>query len=130
MSKTAASLATVFSLSLVACLTAACEKHVEAPLDPGVCFAVVETPQHTLKYNKLATNIKNLEYCSAELERMRLGFLRLGGSTDDVTGAYQGHFIFLPPGPAIYTSETYDGPRYVAMVRYGDKLVLPGAVPQ
>jgi hypothetical protein len=130
MSKTAACLSTVVILGLTAGLTTACEKRLEAPLDPGICYAVVETPQHTLKYNKVATNIKSLEFCAAALERMRLGFLRLGGSTQDVNGAFQGHFIFLPSGPAIFTSETYDGPRYVAMVRYGDKIVLPGAVPQ
>src|ERR1700760_4516651 len=106
MRTTIGRLVIVLALSAAAGLVTACEKHIEAPLDPGICYAVVETPQHTLKYNKLASPIKSLEFCAAELEKMRINFMRMGGSTNDVTGAFQGHFIFLPPGPAIYTSET------------------------
>jgi hypothetical protein len=130
MSKTAACLLAAFAVT-GAGLLAACEaKTADAPLDPGICYQVVETPQHTLKFNKVADKVQSLEYCAAALERMRRMYLGLGGSTNDMKGAFQGHFLFLPQGPAIYTAERYDGPRYVAMVRYGDKLVLPGAVPQ
>lgn len=129
MSKTAACLA--ITASLMAGLVAGCrEQTAEAPLDPGVCFIVQQTPDKKLKFNKIAENVKNLEYCAAALEKNRLSFLALGGNNSEVDGAYGGHFLFLPRGPAIYTAETFTGPRYVAMVRYGDKLVLPGAVPQ
>ena len=129
MSKTAACLLVVTFIA--AGLVAGCrEQSVDAPLDPGVCFIVRSMPDHTLKFTKIAEHVKNLEYCAAALEKNRLTFLGLGGGNTEVDGAYGGHFIFLPSGPAIYTAETFTGPRYVAMVRYGDKLVLPSAVPQ
>jgi len=129
MSKTAACL--LVATILAAGLLAGCrEQSVDAPLDPGVCFIVQQAPDHKLKFNKIAENVKNLEYCAAALEKNRLAFLRLGGGNTELDGAYGGHFIFLPSGPAIYTAETFTGPRYVALVRYGNKLVLPSAVPQ
>jgi hypothetical protein len=129
MSKTAACLLIVTSIA--GGLLAGCrEQAVEVPLDPGVCFIIQQTPDHKLKFNKIGENVKNLEYCAAALEKSRLAFLGLGGGNTEVDGAYGGHFLFLPSGPAIYTAETFTGPRYVALVRYGNKLVLPGAVPQ
>jgi hypothetical protein len=128
MSKTAAYL---IGITLVAgALTGCREAEVDAPMDPGVCFIIQQTPDHKMKFNKLAENVQNLEYCAAALEKSRRAFLSVGGGNTEVDGAYGGHFIFLPQGQAIYTAETFTGPRYVALVRYGNKLVLPGAVPQ
>jgi hypothetical protein len=128
MSKAAAFLIgiTAVTAALVGCR----EASVDAPLDPGVCFIIQQTPDHKLKFNKLAEKVVNLEYCAAALEKSRRAFLSVGSNNTEVDGAYGGHFIFLPPGQAIYTAETFTGPRYVALVRYGNKLVLPGAVPQ
>jgi hypothetical protein len=122
------------SLALVAVASTAlistgCAKRIEAPMEKGVCFAVAEQADHTYKFNSVKTNVQSLEYCAVELERMRLNFLRMGGNVQELTGAYQGRFIFLAK-EGISTSEHLDGPRFMALVRYNGKLVVPGAVPQ
>ena len=127
MSKTALTLAA--AVPALSPLVTGCAKNREAPLDVGVCYAVVEQPDKKLKFNKVSDGVKSLEFCAAALEKVRLQFLRLGGSNRETTGAYQGHFLFLQQD-GIYSSETYDGPRFITLVRYNDKLVMPGAVPQ
>ncbi len=62
----------------VSALLAACSQRTEPPGDPGVCYHVVPQKGGKLKYNKLV-NAPNLETCAANLEAMRLKFLRLGG---------------------------------------------------
>jgi hypothetical protein len=81
-----------------------------------------------LKYFKLV-NAANLETCAANLEAMRLKFLRMGGSQQDIYGAYQANFLFLQQ-EGVLTSTSLEGPRYVALVRTGDgRLAIPGAMP-
>ena len=53
----------------------------------------------------------------------------VGLDTGDVTGSYNGYFVFLTKY-GIYSAQKYDGVRYLMMVRYNGKLVVPGAVPQ
>ncbi len=107
----------------------ACSSKTTPPGDPGVCFHVVFQKDGTLKYNKLV-NAPNLETCAANLEAMRVKFLRLGGSQREIVGAYQSNFIFLE-SIGIRTSTSLEGPRYVALVRTGDgRLAVPGAMPQ
>jgi hypothetical protein len=108
---------------------AACAKRTEPPGDVGVCYHVVVQKDGALKYNKLV-NTPNLETCAANLEAMRIKFLTMGGSAQEILGAYQANFIFLQR-EGVFTSTTLEGPRYLALVRTGDgRLAIPGAMPQ
>jgi hypothetical protein len=109
-------------------LLSACSERTEPPGDVGVCYHVVPQKGGKLKYNKLV-NAPNLETCAANLEAMRLKFLRMGGTQQDVYGAYQANFLFLQQ-EGVLTSTSLEGPRYVALVRTGDgRLAIPGAMP-
>ena len=120
--------ALVLTLALAAGL-GGCSKRIKPPGDPGVCFHVTFKPGGELVYHKLV-NAPNLEVCAANLEAMRLKFLGLGGSTQEILGAYQANFIFVQR-PGVFSSTSLDGPRYLALVRTGDgRLAIPGAMPQ
>ena len=108
---------------------AACKGAVEAPYEPGVCFAVeVGAPGEAPVFNKLADNQPQIEHCAARLEEMRLRFLRQGGSRQDVTGAYQGQFIFIDR-EGVWIGKSLDGSRFILMARTGDgRLAVPGAI--
>ncbi len=106
----------------------ACEQRTEPPGDALICYHVVPQKGGKLKYFKLV-NSPNLETCAANLEAMRLKFLRMGGNQQDIYGAYQANFLFLVP-EGVQTSTSLEGPRYTALVRTGDgRLAVPGAMP-
>lgn len=108
---------------------AACAKKTEPPGDAGVCFHVVPQQDGSLKYNRLV-DAPDLEHCAANLEAMRVKFLRMGGTNQEIYGAYQANFLFLQK-EGVLTSTSLEGPRYVALVRTGDgRLAIPGAMPQ
>lgn len=108
---------------------AACEKAIEAPYDPGVCYAVeVGAEGEAPRFNKVADNQPQIEFCAARLEEVRLRFLRMGGSRQEITGSYQGQFIFIDRG-GVWLSKSLDGGRFNAMARTGDgRLAMPGAI--
>jgi hypothetical protein len=107
---------------------AACAQRTEPPGDPGVCYNVVPQKGGKLKYFKLV-NTPSLETCAANLEAMRIKFLRMGGSQQEIYGAFQANFLFLT-SQGVLTSTSLEGPRYVALVRTGDgRLAIPGAMP-
>ncbi len=123
----------VLALSLVVSTAAlglaSCEKQTKAPFEPGVCMHVIEQKDGTLKFNPVAQKVPSLELCAAELEGMRLRFVRLGSPNREMTGAYQGKFIFLQK-EGIYLGDTYEGARFMSLVRTGDgRLAVPGAMP-
>lgn len=112
------------SLALMGCSSA-----VEAPFEPGVCFAV-EAGQdgEPPVFNKLADNQPQIEHCAARLEEMRLRFLRQGGNRQQITGAYQGQYIFIDR-EGIWIGKTLEGARFILMARTGDgRLAVPGAI--
>jgi hypothetical protein len=105
-----------------------CKKELEAPFDKGVCWHMVYDANQKVKFNRLAEKVPNMETCAARLEEMRLRFLRLGGNAREVTGAYQGNFIFVKL-TGIFMAQTWEGPQYPALVRTEDgRLAIPGAV--
>jgi hypothetical protein len=109
---------------------AACEQKIEAPYDKGVCWHMVPLTGGKVKFNKLSENRPNLESCAASLEGMRERFLALGGSQEDVIGAYQGSFLFLGR-TGVFTSTSLTGARWPALVRTSDgRLAIPSAVAQ
>jgi hypothetical protein len=116
-------------LAAAALALTACAKKTTPPGDAGVCYHVVPQKDGSLKYNKLVST-ENLEKCAANLEAMRIKFLTLGGTSQELYGAYQANFLFLQK-EGIFTSTSLEGPRYVALVRTGDgRLAIPGAMPQ
>ncbi|HYC75593.1 hypothetical protein [Brevundimonas sp.] len=112
-----------------AAAVAACSQSVEAPYEPGVCFAVEAGAEGEAPvFNKLAEDQPQLEHCAARLEEMRLNFLRHGGSRQEITGAYQGQYLFIDR-EGIWVSKSLDGPRFIFMARTGDgRLAWPGAI--
>jgi len=116
--------------ALAAVALAGCTKTLEAPSERGVCWHLVSMPGGKVKFNRLATGQPDLEHCAAELEKMRISFAALGASPDQITGAYQGQFLFIQR-EGVFTAQSYDGYHYPFMVRTGDgRLAVPGAMPQ
>lgn len=121
----AAALTALATLALSACTNA-----VKPPFDEGVCYYVVPDPEGEdgLRYNVVGRDLPQLETCFAELEKMRIGFLRLGGNRREIMGAYNGQFIFID-ATGISVSRTLDGGRFFSMARTGDgRLAVPGAI--
>jgi hypothetical protein len=59
---------------------------------------------------------------------MRLRFLMLGGSKSEITGAYQGQYIFIDRG-GVKFGKSLTGARFFALTRTGDgRLAIPGAI--
>ena len=118
------------SLLVAASGLTACEKQTKAPFEQGVCMHVIEQKDGTLKFNPVAQKVPSIELCAAELEGMRIRFVRLGSPNRELTGAYQGKFIFVQR-EGIYLGDTYEGARFMSLVRTGDgRLAVPGAIRQ
>jgi hypothetical protein len=120
------------SLALIAAAAAlsltACEKQIEAPMNKGVCWQLVERGGKIV-FNKVSANEPRIETCAASLEAMRLRFLSLGGSAVEIDGAYQGNFLFLRR-QGIFMSQQFKGARYPLLLRTEDgDLVKLGAAP-
>jgi hypothetical protein len=108
---------------------AACSSQVQAPTNPGVCYHLGAVQNGKPQFNVVGSNVPDMEHCAAQLEAMRVRFLSLGGTAQDIVGAYQGNFLFLGE-QGVFTAETYEGPRYPFLVRSGDQLVPVGSAPQ
>jgi hypothetical protein len=118
------------ALALAAAGFGGCSRAPDAPTDQGVCYFAAATKDGKVKFNKVADHIADLEHCAAQLEAMRLRFLRLGGQNSEIAGVYQGTWLFLQR-EGVYTAQKADGARYLLMVRTGDgRLAVPGAMPQ
>lgn len=109
----------------------ACQSAPEAPREPGVCYSVAlpdEGEKGAPRFNVVATDQPQIEFCAARLEEMRLRFLRMGGSNREIIGAYQGQYIFIERRGVAF-SKTLDGVRFMALARTGDgRLAIPGAI--
>jgi hypothetical protein len=113
-----------------ALLLAACETGPQAPTDPGVCYHAVIREGEEPRFNVVARDQPNIESCAARLEELRLTFARNTGVRRNVTGVYQGRWLFVTPR-SIRTAESFQGPSFVLLVRAPDGLlVMPGAVEQ
>ena len=116
-------------VALAASGLAACEKEIEAPFNRGVCYHAVTQKDGKIQFFQVSDHQPNIEHCAASLEGMRERFLSLGGSNQEVTGAYQGSWLFLNK-QGIFISQKLNGIRYLALVRTGDgMLAQPGALP-
>lgn len=121
-------IATLALLAVAALGLAGCKKAIQAPVDTGICYHMAPQDDGTYKFNIVARNIKNIENCAAQLEGMRLRFLRMGGQTKELMGTYQGSFILVRRN-GIYRAQKWEGTEYIMLLRTGDgRLVIPGAV--
>jgi len=127
MKKTVLATAAVLAVSGLA--LAGCQKETKAPFEQGVCFQVAVNKDKTLRYNPVARNVPQMEECAATLEGVRMRFVRMGQSNSaGMVGSYQGSFIFIEK-EGIYVGQTYEGPRFMSLVRTGDgRLAVPGAI--
>jgi hypothetical protein len=113
----------LLGLATALALTAGCEKEVEAPTTRKACFHMVPLEEAPPKFNRLPGSYESMEYCAAALE-----MVRLQGRRQQITGSFQGQFIFAT-SRGIFVGQGLDGPRYLALVRTGDgRLAVPGAV--
>ncbi len=121
----------VSALALVALISlAACAPEVEAPTDRGVCWRMITPKGGKPKFLKLTENQPDLEHCAANLEAVRIRFLSLGGTIDEVDGAYQGEFIFIDKH-GVFAAQSLSATPFPALLRTGDgRLAVPGAVSQ
>ena len=122
-------LSAALALTAAAGALSACEQpKIVAPMDRGVCYYVVPQEDGTARFHVVARDQQSLEYCAARLEEMRVRFLRQGGNRREVTGAYQGRFIWVSPR-GVSVSEGWEGVRYFSLARTGDgRLAIPGAI--
>jgi hypothetical protein len=109
----------IVTAALAAITLSSCAKQVEAPMDRGVCWHVVQLANGQMRFNKVSSGEPTIESCAASLEAMRDRFLSIGGSHLDITGAYQGNFLFLGE-QGIFTSQDLNGPRYFLLGRTAD----------
>ncbi|WP_372708482.1 hypothetical protein [Brevundimonas sp.] len=107
----------------------ACAERVEAPYDRGVCFAVeLGAEGEPPTFNKVADDQPQIEHCAARLEEVRLRFLRMGGTRNEITGAYHGQYIFIDRA-GVWIGKSLEGARFIALARTGDgRLAVPGAI--
>ena len=118
----------VLASALLGLSLTGCTQAVEAPFDPGVCFAVERPEGEEVVFNVVARDQAQIEMCAARLEEMRVRFQRLGSNRREVTGAFQGQFIFID-GRGVYFSRTLEGARFFALARTGEgRLAGPGAI--
>jgi hypothetical protein len=116
----------VLATALAGASLGGCAKEVTPPGEAGVCYHLVQPKGSPLRFVPVAKNIATLEDCAAQLERIRMNFLHMGGSIHEIAGAYADQFIFIDTG-GIEVSTSLDGPRYEKMDRTpSGKLVRPG----
>ena len=107
---------------------AACSNQPRFDFEPGVCYFVSQQKGEAPQLQKLAENVSQIELCAARLEEMRVRFLRMGGSNNDITGAYQERYIFIDR-EGVSFGQTLNGGRFFALARTGDgRLAIPGAI--
>lgn len=124
---TAAILAIAIAMPVVACSP---KSKVQAPDEQNVCFHAIPMSDGSVKFNKLAENIPNIESCAVALERMRIQFLRIGGAMQEIMGVYNQQYLFVQK-EGVFESATLEGSRYLLLVRTGDgRLAKVGSMPQ
>ena len=126
------------SAALLAGLAAGCSPGVQAPSDTGVCWhMVMNGPGQTggvvsskYRFFVLKKNVPDLEHCAAALDGMRVRFLALGGSAHEVTGIYQGEYLFVDPR-GVFAANSLNAPPFPTLTRTEDgRLLTPSQASQ
>ncbi|HEY0053250.1 MAG TPA: hypothetical protein VGB49_07560 [Caulobacteraceae bacterium] len=120
--------AVIASLAASGLGLAACQPKVKAPDEAGVCYHAIPLSDGTVRFNVLARNQPQIEYCAARLEELRIRFRRNTQENRDLAGSYQGRFIFLDRR-GVQFAQSWNGARIFALARTGDgRLAMPGAI--
>ena len=107
------------------------------PSDAGVCFHMVTDGKGQVggqvsgkyRFFVVKRDVPNLEHCAAALDTMRVHFLSLGGSSHDVTGTYQGQYLFVGPR-GVFSADSLDASPFPMLTRAPDgRLVPQGSLP-
>jgi hypothetical protein len=107
---------------------AACSNGPDFTFEPGVCYFVATPEGEPPRLEVVARDQPQIEHCAGRLEEMRLRFLRMGGSNQEIVGAYQERFIFIDR-EGVKFGQSLTGSRFFAMARTGDgRLAIPGAI--
>lgn len=106
----------------------ACSNEPKFEFADGACYYLTTPDKSAPRLQKIADDQPQIEQCAARLEELRLRFLRMGGSNQEVTGAYQGRYIFIDR-EGVKIGKSLTGSRFFAMARTGDgRLAIPGAI--
>ncbi len=106
----------------------ACSNQPKYEFAEGACYFVATPDNAPPRLQKIADDQPQLEQCAARLEDIRLPFLRMGGSNQEIAGAYQGRFIFIDR-EGVKIGKSLTGSRFFSMARTGDgRLAIPGAI--
>lgn len=84
----------------------ACSSSLEPPTNTMVCWRLVTGKDGQPTFALVSNGVRNLETCAAHLEAVSLR-----ENKAELTGAYQGQFIFITPD-LIQSSMHLDGARY------------------
>ena len=117
-------------------LLAGCAPAVQAPADAGACYnMVVNAPGQSggvvsgkYRFYLLKRGVPDLEHCAAALDGMRVRFLTLGGSTHEVTGVYQGEYLFVD-GRGVFSANALEAPSFPLLRRTDDGRLVPPSAP-
>ncbi len=115
----------------------ACGQGFQPPVDTGVCFHMVTNAKDQVggqvsgnyRFFVVKRDVADLEHCAAALDTMRVHFLSLGGSSHDVTGVYQGEYLFVG-SRGVFSADTLDASPFPMLTRAPDgRLVPQGSLP-
>jgi hypothetical protein len=110
------------AVSALFALAACGEPEAGAPTDRGVCWTMSETAQGEPSYTPISRGVANLESCAAGLEARRM----IEGRP--ITGAYQGHFIFVTEAQ-ITSARSLSGSRF-RVFEAADRLKIQQSIRQ
>jgi hypothetical protein len=90
------------------CLLAlcACDSSLEAPVNKGYCWRLGKDARGQPRFDPVSNGVGNLETCAAHLEAVAMR-----EKLTDLTGAFQGQFIFVTPD-MVQSGQRLDGARY------------------
>ncbi len=123
-------------LALASALSA-CGQGFQPPTDTGVCFHMVTAGQGQVggqvrgkyRFFVLKRDVPDLEHCASALDTMRVHFLSLGGTAHDVTGVYQGEYLFVG-SRGVFSADSLDASPFPMLTRAPDgRLVPQGSLP-
>ena len=121
----------------LASAVSACGHGVQPPTDTGVCFHMVTDGKGEVggqvsgkyRFFVVKRDVPDLEHCASALDTMRVHFLSLGGSSHDVTGVYQGEYLFVG-SRGVFSADSLDASPFPMLTRAPDgRLVPQGSLP-
>jgi hypothetical protein len=115
---------------------AGCAQGPQAPADAGVCYhMVMNGPGQSggvasgkYRFFVLKRGVADLEHCAAALDGMRIRFLALGGTNHEVTGVYQGEYLFVDQR-GVFSASSLQADTFPLLRRTDDGRLVPPSAP-